>query len=42
MYYTWMDIEWKLKFDRDNWPECWSKIEVYSDELLIYLREKKM
>lgn len=36
MYYTWMDIEWKLKSDRINWPESWVSVEVYSSELIIY------
>jgi hypothetical protein len=36
VYYTWLDVEWKLQSDRENWPKCWVSIEIYSGELLIY------
>jgi hypothetical protein len=39
MYYTWLDIEWKLKSERAKWPQSWVSIEVYSDELIIYRKK---
>ena len=36
MYFTWMDIEWKLKSERRRWPACWDSIDVYPDELIIH------
>jgi hypothetical protein len=30
-----MDIEWKIKSERKNWPSSWASIEVYPEELII-------
>lgn len=34
--YTWQDIERKLYMNKENWPEEWMAIDVYSDEIVIY------
>jgi MinD-like ATPase involved in chromosome partitioning or flagellar assembly/GTPase SAR1 family protein len=34
-----MDIDWKLKSSRRQWPPCWKFIDVYPDELIIYHNE---
>jgi cellulose biosynthesis protein BcsQ len=39
MFYTWMDIEWKIKSERRSWPLFWDSVEVYSDELVVNLRD---
>jgi cellulose biosynthesis protein BcsQ len=40
MFYTWMDIEWKIMSERKNWLSVWYSVEVYPDELIINLRDK--
>jgi len=35
-----MDIEWKIKAERKNWPSSWKTIDVYPDELIIYFLER--
>lgn len=37
--YTWHDIERRLLQYRDNWPEKWIKIDVFSTEIVIYVEE---
>lgn len=37
--YTWHDIERRLLRCRDNWPEKWIKIDVFSTEIVIYVEE---
>jgi MinD-like ATPase involved in chromosome partitioning or flagellar assembly/GTPase SAR1 family protein len=39
MLYTWMDIEWKIKSERKNWPPSWTSIEVYPEELIINVED---
>jgi hypothetical protein len=36
---TWMDIDWKLRSSKKQWPPCWKSIDVYPDELIIYHSE---
>lgn len=38
VFYTWHDIESKLLANKPDWPFSLLKIEVYSDEMLIYIR----
>lgn len=41
VYYTWRDIEVTLFLNKNNWPQSWTNVEVYSDELYIYLDDEK-
>lgn len=38
-FYTWHDIERRLLRCRDEWPEKWIKIDVFSTEIVIYVEE---
>ncbi len=38
-FYTWHDIERRLLKCRDDWPEKWIKIDVFSTEIVIYVEE---
>ncbi|MDR3146137.1 MAG: hypothetical protein LBU21_07655 [Treponema sp.] len=35
-----MDIEWKIKSERKNWPSSWAFIEVYPEELIINVENR--
>jgi MinD-like ATPase involved in chromosome partitioning or flagellar assembly len=37
-----MDIEWKIKSERKNWPSSWASIEVYPEELIINVKNGLM
>lgn len=39
-YYTSNDIEMKIHENQDEkWPETWRKVEVYSDEVIVYFEK---
>lgn len=38
VFYTWHDIESKLLANKSDWPSGLLKVEVYSDEMLVYIR----
>jgi MinD-like ATPase involved in chromosome partitioning or flagellar assembly/GTPase SAR1 family protein len=37
-----MDIEWKIKSERKNWPSSWASVEVYPEELIINVENGHM
>lgn len=37
--YTWNDVENYLFSQKKNWPSEWINIDVYSTEIIIYVRE---
>ncbi|KAI4451089.1 hypothetical protein C823_005638 [Eubacterium plexicaudatum ASF492] len=39
MLYTWKDIERKLLLNKDKWHGAISDTEIYTDEIIIYLKE---
>lgn len=39
MLYTWKDIERKLLLNKDKWQGVISDNEIYTDEVIIYLKE---
>lgn len=40
LLYTWKDIERKLLLNKDKWSLTIADVETYTDELIIYLKEK--
>ena len=41
MLYTWKDIERELLLNKDNWRGVISDVEIYTDEVIIYLKEEQ-
>ena len=41
MLYTWKDIERKLLLNKDKWHGAISDTEIYTDEIIIYLKEEQ-
>ena len=39
--YTWQDVEKILFLDKQNWPENWKSIEVFSSEIIIYTKDNE-
>lgn len=37
--YTWHDVERRLLLHRNDWPTQWVKIDVFSAEVVIYVKE---
>lgn len=41
LLYTWKDIERKLQLNKDIWKTAIADIEIYTDEIIIYIKEKE-
>lgn len=41
LLYTWKDVERKLLLSKDKWQTVITDIEIYIDEIIIYLNEKE-
>lgn len=40
IFYTWKDVEVELLLKRSKWPESWINIDVFSNELNVYINNK--
>lgn len=38
-FYTWNDVEYYIQSKRQLWPEILLKVEVYSNEIIFYIKE---